>query len=180
VINTEFYSTPNGIRKLEDQLRILKERQKIAKVALGEANLEDPDLPENTLSKQLREELGSQLPTQIAAINTILEQTVIITPESPLLISHPADVVWIGSLVTIQTLDSDTTEQWQVAGYNESDPDENVIAYNTALGSELLGKKSGDIVRVNEGRWSFVVLSVIRVLENTSDHALDNDQASDE
>lgn len=54
------------------------------------------------------------------------------------------DKVTIGSRVRIVRDGEETT--WEIVGFGESDPDRNMLAYNTPLASLIMGKRKGEIV----------------------------------
>ena len=54
------------------------------------------------------------------------------------------DKVAIGTSVKIVRNDEETT--WEIVGFGESDPDNNMLAYNTPLASLIMGKRTGEMI----------------------------------
>jgi transcription elongation factor GreA len=61
------------------------------------------------------------------------------------------DVVSVGSIVEVKVGSSGKTARFTILGAWDSAPTKNIVAYKTPLGSALLGKKSGDRVKVKVG-----------------------------
>jgi len=61
------------------------------------------------------------------------------------------DQVGVGAVVEVRNTASGATTTYTVLGAWDGDPDRHVISYKTALGAALLGRKSGDVVRVKSG-----------------------------
>jgi transcription elongation GreA/GreB family factor len=71
--------------------------------------------------------------------------------------------VGVGSLVEVRARDGATTK-YSILGVWDGDPDNNVISYKTLLGSALLSKKPGDVVKVKTGasEETYTVVSIAR------------------
>ncbi len=61
------------------------------------------------------------------------------------------DQVSVGSVVTVKGESSGATTRYTILGAWDGDPDNHVVSYKTPLGAALLGKKSGDTVKVKTG-----------------------------
>lgn len=57
--------------------------------------------------------------------------------------------VSIGTVVTLREADSGKEETYTILGAWDSDPDQGIISYQTAIGQALLGHKVGDVVTLN-------------------------------
>ena len=69
-----------------------------------------------------------------------LNQAVIITPQKQ------TDTVQIGHYVTIQ---SDSNEKtYQILGSSETNPQKGIISHNSPIGSGLIGRKVGEVVKI--------------------------------
>lgn len=76
---------------------------------------------------------------RLSAAHKALNNAVII--DSP----RQTDKVRIGTKVCVIDLGDNQESVWNIAGFGESDPDINVLAYNTPLGAMLMGKKEGEV-----------------------------------
>ena len=61
------------------------------------------------------------------------------------------DQVSAGTIVEVKSTSTGKTTRYTILGAWDGDPDNNIISYKTALGAALLGKKSGDVVKVKTG-----------------------------
>ena len=59
--------------------------------------------------------------------------------------------VSVGSVVEVRATASGKTTRYTLLGAWDGDPDNHILSYKTAFGAALLGKKSGDIVKVKAG-----------------------------
>jgi len=75
----------------------------------------------------------------------------------------PVDQVGVGSVVELKHQDG-TVSSFTVLGAWDSDPDKQIISYKTPLGSALLGKKTGDAIKVKSGgtEEGYSILSIQR------------------
>jgi transcription elongation GreA/GreB family factor len=71
--------------------------------------------------------------------------------------------VGVGSLVEVRARDGVTTK-YSILGVWDGDPDNNIISYKTLLGSALLSRKPGDVVKVKTGasEETYTVVSIAR------------------
>jgi transcription elongation factor GreA len=59
--------------------------------------------------------------------------------------------VSVGTIVDVKSIANGKVTRYTVLGAWDGDPDNNVISYKTAVGAALLGKKSGETVKVKTG-----------------------------
>jgi len=62
-----------------------------------------------------------------------------------------ADQVGVGTIVEVKNNASGASTTYTILGAWDGDPANHIISYKTAFGAALLGKKTGDIVRVKSG-----------------------------
>ncbi len=62
--------------------------------------------------------------------------------------------VSIGTVATLREIDSGKEETYTILGAWDSDPDQGIISYQTAIGQALLGHKKGDIVSLSADQGS--------------------------
>ncbi|MDR1281789.1 MAG: GreA/GreB family elongation factor [Opitutaceae bacterium] len=63
----------------------------------------------------------------------------------------PADTIGVGNTVDLKTASTGKTITYTLLGAWDSIPERNIIAYKTPLGQALLGKRTGDTVKVKIG-----------------------------
>jgi len=80
------------------------------------------------------------------------------------------DQVSIGTIVEVKNTANGTVTRYTVLGAWDSDPDNHVISYKTPFGTALLGKKTGETVRVKTGNSEedYEVLSIARYADTVA------------
>jgi transcription elongation factor GreA len=139
--NSAVYLTPEGLKKLEDELEHLRtvKRQEVA-VRLHEA-MEDGELIENAEYEAAKNEQAF-VEGRILELEHMLAQAQVIEP------GKSKDVVHIGSTVVVKEDGNGGTETYTIVGVAEANPREGLISNESPLGLSLLDHKVGDIVEV--------------------------------
>lgn len=137
VVSTE------GMRKLEEQLQYLSttRRAEVAEqiaVARGFG-----DLSENAEYDEAKNE-QSRLEAQIIDLENTIRTAIIIDDSNV-----STDRVNVGTTVRVRDKQEDEVEEYSIVGARESDPMNNKISNESPLGSALLGKKKGQVVKVS-------------------------------
>ena len=104
------------------------------------------DLSENSEYDEAKNEQG-KLYSRIAEVENILLHAVIVE-ESDM----PSNVVTIGSVVTITSLDNGRSMTVKVVGSQEADFKNGAISEESPVGKALMGAKAGDTVVVEAPR----------------------------
>lgn len=156
MINKEIVVTSAGLKALEDELEELKtvKRKEIAekiKVARGYG-----DLSENSEYDEAKNEQG-MIEGRIAALEKMLKHARVLDGDE---VSN--DEVSIGSKVTVKDDDGDT-EEYVIVGSTEADPANGKISDESAVGSALLGKKTGDKPEITLPNGSVVVYEILQI-----------------
>lgn len=97
------------------------------------------DLSENSDYQEAREE-QARLETKIAELEEILRSSAIIRR------TEGSAVVRVGSKVKVKK--DGVALEYIIVGSSESNPTQGLISNESPVGRELLGKKSGDVIRV--------------------------------
>jgi transcription elongation factor GreA len=136
--NQETFLTPEGYRKLEDELHHLTtvRRPEIAK-AIHEAKL-DGDVMENAGYEEAKRQQAF-LEGRIMTVEAMLKNAVIIKSNGP------SDTVVLGSRVTVIE-DGWEPESYAIVGSAEADPGAGRISNESPLGKALIGHHIGDTV----------------------------------
>ena len=79
------------------------------------------------------------------------------------------DQISVGSVVSLQNATTGESARYTVLGLWDGDPEHQIISYKTPLGLALLGKKSGDHVKVKVGgtEHDYAVTSISRYVDQT-------------
>jgi len=141
--NEEVVLTPEGLAKIEEELRELKttKRRELAerlKVAISYG-----DLKENSEYHSAKEEQAF-METRILTLERMLRTARVVDAGS-----LNEGEVGIGSVVVLNDIEFDEKIEYRLVGPAEADVTNNKISYESPLGKELLGKRVGDIVSVN-------------------------------
>lgn len=137
----QFPMTVAGKRKLEDELEMLKtvkrkevvERIKIAR-SFG-------DLSENSEYDSAKEDQAF-VEGRISTIESMIRNAVIIEEEDN------NDIVSLGKTVTFIEIPDGDEESYTIVGSAEADPLEGLISNDSPIAKGLLGKTTGDKVKI--------------------------------
>ncbi len=138
------YLTPEGLRKLKEELKYLKEvkRKEIADrlekcIAFG-------DLAENSEYHETKEEQGF-MEGRILELKELINDSVIMSSNAP------KDVAQVGS--TILVSDGSQKEKFKIVGTEEANPIEYKISADSPLGTTVL-------VETPQGRVKYKILQI--------------------
>ncbi len=154
----EVVLTVNGLKKIEDELELLKtvRRKEVAErikqaIAFG-------DISENSEYDEAKNE-QAQMEERISKLEGMLKKARIIDEDD-----ISIDVVSIGSTVQVKDIEYDEVVEYTIVGSAEADPYELKISNESPVGKTLLGKKIGDIVEVQipDGVTKYEVLEIKR------------------
>lgn len=140
--NEQTVLTPEGLRKIEEELQELKtvKRRELAerlKVAISYG-----DLKENSEYHSAKEEQAF-METRIQVLERMLKTARVVDAGSISL-----NEVNVGSVAVVNDLEFAEKIEYRIVGPAEANVNENKISYESPLGKALLGKKVGDIVNV--------------------------------
>ena len=135
------FLTPEGLKKLEDELEYLRTVRRREVAQRLRAVLEGQDVLENAEYEDAKNEQAF-VEGRILTVETILKSAVIIEK------GGPTDRVGIGNHVTVAEDDGEP-ETYHIVGSAEADPRSGRISNESPLGRALLGYRVGDEVIVN-------------------------------
>jgi transcription elongation factor GreA len=147
--------TPEGERKIRDELEQLKGPGRIAMAARLRTAIQQGDLSENADYIMAKEDQGF-LEGRILELEALLRDAEVIKPES-----GPKDVVSLGCRVTILEAGSEP-EDFFLVGNREANPKERKISHESPIGKVLMGHRVGDIVQAETpgGAIRFTILAI--------------------
>jgi transcription elongation factor greA len=134
--------TKEGKEKLEKELQELKTvRRKEVADRIKQA-IDFGDISENSEYDDAKNEQAF-IEGRIQELDMMLRNVQIIDEEIT-----QADVISIGSTVSVRDVELDELETYRIVGTVEADPMQNKISNESPVGASLLGKRAGDIVNV--------------------------------
>lgn len=157
-MSQEVYLTRNGYEKLREELERLKtvERRKISK-AIGEARLQG-DISENAEYDAAKDAQG-HCEARIAEMEMKLSNVRIIEDQR-----IPADRIYIGAIVTLQDVSTQSEVKYMLVSPEEADFENNKLSIFSPVGKGLMGHQVGDEVKVEvpAGVSTYKVLKIER------------------
>ena len=142
----KFPMTPEGLARLEDELRRLKIDERPAVIRAIAAAREHGDLSENAEYHAARERQGF-IEGRVAELEDIVSRAEVIDASK-----LSGDVVRFGATVMLADLDTDAETNYRVVGSHEADIAEGRISITSPLGRALIGKTIGDTVELTTPR----------------------------
>ncbi len=140
--NKQTYLTLEGRKKLEEELEYLRTIRRKDVAELIASAKEEGDISENAAYDEAKNQQAF-LEGRIQDIKRILNNAIIIDESN-----QPADVVAIGSRVTVVEDGYDEEETFRIVGSAEADPSQGFISNVSPIGKALLGRRAGERVSV--------------------------------
>lgn len=140
--NKEVLLTEEGLEKIKLELEELRTKKRHEVAARLKEAIAQGDLSENSEYDAAKEEQAF-IESRIVTLENMIRNAKIISPDS--LDKHTVNV---GAKVTIQEMPEGDVETYTIVGSAESDPLSGRISNESPIGSELIGKKVGEIVDV--------------------------------
>jgi transcription elongation factor GreA len=139
----EVILTPDGLKRLEEELETLKsvKRREVAeriKVAIGYG-----DISENSEYEDAKNEQAF-IEGRVLTLEKMLRNARIINSDEIV-----TDVVSIGVTVNVEDMEYGDVMEYTIVGTAESDPLNNKISNESPVGRAIIGKKIGTIVDVS-------------------------------
>ncbi|TCS64709.1 transcription elongation factor GreA [Varunaivibrio sulfuroxidans] len=148
--------TLEGLKRLESELKNLKDVERPAVIrAIAEAR-EHGDLSENAEYHAARER-QSFIEGRIVELESIVSHADVIDPST-----MSGDVVRFGATVMLADEDTDEESAYQIVGAHESDLARGRISVGSPIARALIGKQLGDSVEVLTpgGQKSYEIIKV--------------------
>lgn len=138
----EVLLTPEGLKKLEKELEILKtvKRRQVAE-RIREA-LDFGDISENSEYDDAKNEQAF-IEGRIITLEKTLRNAKLISDED-----LEEGIAAVGRFVTLRDLETNEVFQYQIVGSAEANPMEAKISNESPVGQAVLGKKPGTVVDV--------------------------------
>lgn len=139
---TKYPMTPPGYKKLEDELKKLKEVDRPANVKAIEEAREHGDLSENAEYKFAKEQ-QSLIASRIEYLEDRISRAEIIDPAT-----LSGDTVVFGARVTLENLDTGETVTYRIVGEDESSAEAGLISVASPMARGLIRRSVGEEVTI--------------------------------
>ncbi|MDD2360816.1 MAG: transcription elongation factor GreA [Syntrophaceticus schinkii] len=138
----EVLLTGDGIKRLEDELQLLKsvKRREIAERI--RTAIDFGDISENSEYEEAKNEQAF-IEGRIIQLEKMLRYARIIDTSEV-----PPDTVGVGTTVLLKDQDTGDDIEYTIVGSAEADPADNKISNKSPVGKAILGKKVGTVVEV--------------------------------
>ena len=149
--------TPQGYKKLQEELRRLKTVERYEVIKLIEFARSLGDLSENA-EYETAKQRQSFVEGRIQELESKIGRAEIIDPAE----LKDKNRVTFGVKVKLENVDTGETVTYQLVGPDESEPDHGFISITSPIGKALIGKQVDDDVQVQApgGMREFVVLEI--------------------
>ncbi|WP_027406288.1 transcription elongation factor GreA [Anaerovibrio sp. RM50] len=136
--------TADGLKKLQEKLDYLKSVKRLEVADRLKAAIALGDLSENSEYDDAKNEQAF-LEGEIAELEEKIRHAKIIED------SADSNVVSMGSKIVLKDLEFEETDEYQLVGSTEADPDEGKISNESPVGAAIIGKTVGEVVEVHVG-----------------------------
>lgn len=149
--------TPEGYKKLEEELRTLKvEGRKEIAEKIKEARSYG-DLSENAEYDAAKDAQAS-MEQRITQIENMLKNAQIVSDSDV-----TTDAISIGSRVKLFDIEFEEEMEYTIVGSTEANPDEGRISDESPIGSAILGHKADDVVDVELPNGETIQFKVLEI-----------------
>jgi len=137
------YLTPGGIEKLEK--RLIRLRRELPDAALeAQRTAAYGDRSDNAEYKEAKGMLR-RTQRQIWNLEDQLKRVIAIDPTQ-----NTPGIIQLGSTVIVQN-EQGLKKKFQILGTLETDPERGRISHKSPLGAALMGRKQGEIIKIQSG-----------------------------
>mgnify|MGYP001309994448 CR=1 FL=1 len=149
--------TVEGLKKLQEELKDLKDNKRPKVVAAIAEARSHGDLKENAEYHAAKEQQG-HIEGRVLEINDVIARANVIDVTK---IENNGKIIF-GSTVTVKDLENEKKNSFKIVGKDEADVAKNLIFYKSPIGKSLIGKSSKDLVTVNtpSGEKNYEILEV--------------------
>jgi transcription elongation factor GreA len=138
----EVILTLNGLKKLEEELEILKTQRRREVAERIKQAIEFGDISENSEYEDAKTEQAF-IEGRIITLEKMLRNARVIDD------NEQRDTVSIGSTIVLKDIEYGDEEEYTIVGSAEADPAVNKISNESPVGKAVLGHSKGSIVEVH-------------------------------
>ncbi|MEW4372238.1 transcription elongation factor GreA [Paenibacillus kandeliae] len=136
--NEEVILTPEGLAKLEEELKELKGPRRQELAARLKTAISYGDLKENSEYHSAKEDQAF-METRILTLERMLRNSRVISATN-----IDTSRVVLGSVAVLKDIEFDEVLEYQLVGPAEADLSNNKLSYESPLGKALMGHQAGD------------------------------------
>ena len=147
--------TPRGFRAMDEELKVLKSKDRPAVIKASAEAREHGDLSENAEYHAAREQ-QSHIEGRIKELESLISLADIIE------VTKLSGSIKFGATVEMIDEDTDAKKTYQIVGESEADIENGLLNIKSPIARALIGKEEGDSVEVRTpgGIKSYEILSV--------------------
>lgn len=159
MVDKEVLLTPEGLKKLESELEVLKTVKRREVAERISASLEFGDISENSEYDDAKNEQAF-IEGRILTLEKLLRNARVIETDE----DEDEGVVSLGKKITLKDLETSDVFEYQLVGSAEADPAEAKISNESPVGQAIMGKTPGTIVEVEvlDGTLQYEIVKVAR------------------
>ena len=148
--------TPNGLKKIQAELKKLREVDRPANIKSIEEALEHGDLKENAEYKYAKNE-QALIAGRLEYLEDHIARAEVIDPTK-----LSGDKVVFGALVTLENIETEEEVKYRIVGEDESDIDAGTLSITSPMARGLIGKETGDkaMIKTPSGLRKFEIVDV--------------------
>ncbi|NLJ74746.1 MAG: transcription elongation factor GreA [Firmicutes bacterium] len=159
MVDKEVLLTPEGLKKLESELEILKTVKRREVAERIKVSLEFGDISENSEYDDAKNEQAF-IEGRILTLEKLLRNARVIEADE----DEDETVISLGKRVTLRDLETGEVFEYQIVGSAEADPAQAKISNESPVGQAIMGKTPGIIVEVEvlDGVLQYEIMKVSR------------------
>lgn len=159
MVDKEVLLTPEGLKKLESELEILKTVKRREVAERIKVSLEFGDISENSEYDDAKNEQAF-IEGRILTLEKLLRNARVIEADE----NEDETVISLGKRVTLRDLETADVFEYQLVGSAEADPAQAKISNESPVGQAIMGKTPGVIVEVEvlDGVLQYEIMKVSR------------------
>lgn len=164
------YTTPGGYRRLHQRLeRAKQEYKKVCESNEEAAQAGDNCVWHDNFAYEENQRMMHQLSRRVRDLETLMA-TVKVVP----IHREPPEKVRLGVRVRIAMEGESEDKVLFIAGYEDGEPSEQRISYNTPMAQALIGKEEGDVSQMRVGTMTRSI-EILEILPPPQEEFLAND-----
>ena len=150
--------TKEGLQNLEEELEYLKVTKRKEVSERIKKALAFGDLSENSEYDEAKND-QALVETRILEIENMIKTSKVLDDKD-----INTNSIFVGCKVSVRDLDNKKSLEYKIVGSSEADPLQGKISSDSPIGSELLGKRKGDKIKVRTpgGIRNFEVLKIFK------------------
>ena len=148
--------TSEGLKKLEQELEVLKTKTRKEVAEKLKVALSFGDLSENSEYDEAKNE-QAKVEAKISLLENTLKNVSVLDSNE-----LTSDIIQIGSKIKIKDLECDDIFEYRIVGSMEASPELGRISDESPVGKSLIGHRVGDVVKIKipSGDVSYEILDI--------------------